>query len=252
MTPSAALRILIAAGDDPVLAAWASVVHEHRMPANTEVAPYDHLEAFQSIYSYGFIGSCEYNQVDEKKAFFSGNTPASSDVQTVLNNLQILPERLEEMPNKPKFGAFKNQAALAPIVPNRGLSNQARVPLPGVPHQSNIQAFAPAPPVQAFQRQQAMNLGPNVAPMAPMPHPQGQQGLPCATPDPMMQTGLDVQHWCCGVKSDHVDVGGDYHEGDSTEDGNPFIEFSYHTTCHICGAKGCHAVEKPHPRGSFR
>lgn len=92
MTKTQALRLLVAAHDDPVLAAWASVVHEYKMPASCDVSPYEHWEAFQEFFSYGLITSVQYNSTDTKRIFFSGHKPPAIEVQRVLDALRILPD----------------------------------------------------------------------------------------------------------------------------------------------------------------
>jgi len=249
MTPSSVLQILNAAEGDPVLAAWAGVLHEHGMPANTEVSPYDHLEVFQYIFSCGFIGSSEYNSVNEKSVFFSGKTPNSSDVQAVLNNLQTSQESEEKMSTKPLFNAFKNQGAITTTPPARGLSNNHQVRISGPSSQPAMQAFSHQVQHPTIQNR-SMRTVPNPS-FLPQAVGETNRGLQCSTPDPMMSTGLDQQIWCCGVECELEDIGAEAYDGGDTETGQPYIEFSFHSTCVVCKAKGCHAVEKPHPRGSF-
>lgn len=243
--------MLIAAADDPILAAWASVIHEHRMPANSEVSPYDHLEAFQNIFTYGFISSCEYNDVDEKKEFFSGKIPRSSDVQTVLHNLKLIPEMKENMSTpKTTINAFKNQSAIATVKPNMGLAGRDQRGIgQGRAVPAGIQAFSPnreALPPNKQPRQISAFEGSPVMQSAP------RQGLQCASPDPMMSTGLQPKVECCGYQIELTDEGGDMYGDDVLpDDENPFVEFTFHGTCNLCDARYHFAVAKPYPRGSL-
>jgi len=247
MNEASACRLLVAAGDDPVLAAWVSVIHENRMPAHTEVTPYDHLEAFQSLFAYGYLSSREYNSVNEKKTFFSGRTPLSSDVQGVLDNLHTLPvgEQGFETMKKQGFDAFRNQSAIAPARQQNGLAPApSRVQLNQSAQQSVIQAFAPRAPVGIMQQNSVQIPSPAMGNIPSQP-----QGLQCSTPDPMMMTSLNAQLTCCGVPVQLRDVGGDSHEGGVGE--QPFIEYAFDASCDMCGTDFCIGASKPYPRGSF-
>lgn len=249
MKAAIALRMLIAAGDDPILAAWASVIYEHRMPANSEVSPYDHLEAFQSIFTYGFISSCEYNDVDEKKTFFSGRTPRSSDVETVLTNLKLIPGMEESMSDPKTINAFKDKSALTTLKPNRelagreprGLGQRKQVP-------AGIQAFSPTREVfpQSRQPQQIEAFKGNTELQKGPSYPLG-----CTSPDPMMSTGLTPEVKCCGYQIELTDEGGDMYDEQLENDENPFVEFTFHGTCSHCDSRYHFAVAKPYPRGSL-
>jgi hypothetical protein len=81
---------LYAARSCAVLAAWVSIIYENEMPAECDVSPYDHLEAYQDLFRYGAIDGREYDKTDLKHCFFSGTRPAPGEVQFALDYLRTM------------------------------------------------------------------------------------------------------------------------------------------------------------------
>lgn len=90
MNSGAALRFLVAARDDPKLAAWAAVLHEYKLPIDTDVAPGDHWESFEALFVHDAIEVGLFNDVTYKELV--GYRPCPAALQETLENLRILPE----------------------------------------------------------------------------------------------------------------------------------------------------------------
>lgn len=111
MRQAAARRLLIAAKDDPVLAAWAYVIHEHKAQAAADVSPYEAWEAFQHLFDVGVISTRDYNH---NEGSFFRSVPSPGEIESTLMNLRILPEpdALEEAMKGPLFGKPQQSKAL--------------------------------------------------------------------------------------------------------------------------------------------
>jgi hypothetical protein len=251
-------RFLVAARDDPVLAAWTKVVHEYRAEAHAEVSPYEHWEAFQEFFCCGLLSPIEFDSTDVKQTFFSGRNPRPADVQCVLDNLKLLcPEHdlpLEEPMSraKPPTSAFSNQSAIA--TRSAGPTGLAAAPskheLRSRRSGGDLAAFQPRREVMAEPRSPAM-----VSPFGDE-SPRPMAAPPPTTLDSKMYVGdmeLNGHIVCCGHPLQMVDDGGDIIPPEDMPQGEDFslLEYMFHCECPNCGSIYHCTVGKPVPRSTY-
>ena len=243
LNTSAALRLLAAANDDAVLAAWAAVFDEHKMSPECDVSPYDCWEVLQEFLSSGVLSPLEYNSVNLKAAFFNGTRPSTGQIQEVLGRLKIMRsshpfEKEPPVSNaRPPMAAFTNSSALTsnrdereslPAVPNRSaLGSRPSAGLAAFSPAREVQSFRPTmepPAIQAFAGQQA------------------PRELPCRKVDANLYRGVgefNVQMFCCNQEMIIQDLSEDEPYEGELEDGTDGVlhEFMFHCYCQSCGAR---------------
>jgi len=194
-----ALRLIVAAGDDAVLAAWAAVVCEHRMPATSDISPYDALDNYQEFFSLGLITTANYDEAIRLRSFSAGVHPAAERIQDVLHNVLFLcPEHKPEEPmskNNP-FSHIDAPALTTRENNSPGLAT-SRSPAPslsgrggGVPLAGSNSG---APPLVPFTPSREV-LPPTPSPGLGMQAPQGRN-LPCTDPG-AGEDGLRPRMFC--------------------------------------------------------
>jgi hypothetical protein len=239
-----ALRILVAAQDDPVLAAWAAVAHEHKVSPMTDISPYEYWEAYQAFFAHGLITSAQFDGIDAKQVFFSGRRPPVQDIMRVLSNLRILPEHHHQEPPMSKtrlpdnpFATNGNGTALAERdrggLAQRGNGNA----LPS--RQSN------AMPLNPFSSPEAL---PQAKGSIPLEGFSGRKGtLPCRDDSKLPSAGafrdVDLQIICCG-KELEMDVADMHAEGPDSIPGGQIsvVDRVLHGTCTKCNREHHHSV----------
>jgi hypothetical protein len=248
-------RFLVAAQDDPVLAAWAKVVHEYRAGSHSEVSPYEHYEAFQDFYSYGLLSPVQFDGTDVKRVFFSGHRPDQGDVQSVLDNIHLLcPEH--DLPEEPMTRAkakapteaFSSPSALTRQVPSTLARGPSRHELGSHRAPTGLSAFQPQREVMAEPRQSA-----ELPAFGDKP---GNGGLACRDVDAKMYVGsmdLNGHIVCCGHPLQPIDDGGDIIPPEDMPHGEEFslLEYMFHCECANCGSIYHCTVGKPVPRDTF-
>lgn len=80
------VRLLRAADDDAILAAWVKVLTDYNVESHFDVPPHEHWEAFQELFSCELLSTLQFESVDMKQEFFAGRRPRQADVQNVLDN----------------------------------------------------------------------------------------------------------------------------------------------------------------------
>lgn len=86
MERNAAARVLIAAGNDPRLAAWVSVLHEYNLSPDADVSTLDHWQAYEELFVHDLISANQYDQAGIRKEL-AGYRPSSYEVNDVLASL---------------------------------------------------------------------------------------------------------------------------------------------------------------------
>jgi len=236
MNLSQAQRLMVAAKDDAVLAAWSAVVLEYRSPAQCDISPYEAWDAYQGFLMHGLITSAEYDRTDLKACFFSGQRPSTGAIQEVITNLKFLcpdhDKRTE--PQMPKLGnPFSNKEAIA--TRERGALSEAPV-VPGIAGQRS------SAPLQPFSNNREAIPGPR------------QPAMPAITPNTLADRGaprlrLDNPHRkvldqdiqpiiFCGKCEMEVELsldGGDNLGPDDHPGGNvSVIDRIFYGKCHGC------------------
>jgi hypothetical protein len=244
-----ALRLLVAAQDDPVVAAWASVVHEHRMPPESDVSPYDHLNAFQEIYGHGLITAYQYNETDTRRIFFSGRRPMTDQIQRVLDNLRLLPERaaMEPIMSKTKFpdSPFADTNALTAKGGAAIAGTGSRTALPPTTSRAPLNPFAPSREVTAPTKQS----------LEPFPK---RQSLACRDGERELANGvamgdIDLRIFCCGKQLAMVIADMQADGPDSLPGGQvAVIDRVLHGSCDVCQREHHHSVGEVVEHDRFR
>lgn len=247
MKKNDALRFMIAARDNPALAAWAWVIHEYRANAASDVPPHEHWEAYCEFYNHGFVPPFEFNCSD-----LEGCRPPPSAVQDVLDNLKTLPPITEDPMSKakPPIEAFSSSTAVAPRQQSEHLSSPRRMSVGDRSNPGELTAFKPQneslPPskrhstLQAFQAQ-----------------PSAREALPCTNPDLDAKTyrgdmDINCEMKCCGHELQLIDDGGDILGPEAVPEGEfALAEYMFHAECQFCGAMYHCSVGKPVPRDAF-
>lgn len=247
-------RFLVAAQDDPVLAAWAKVIHDYRANSHTDVLPYEHWDAFQEFFSCGLLTPVEFDNTDIKRVFFSGQRPNQGDVQGVLDNIKLLcPEHdpPEEPMSRAKAptSAFSNESAIV----RRETGPQA---LARGPSRNELRSQRSPSELVAFQPTREVLPQVRAASGLPAFEEQPSSDLPCRDVDSKMYVGdmeLNGHVICCGHSLKPIDDGGDIIPPEDMPHGEEFslLEYLFHCECANCGSIYHVTVGKPVPRSSY-
>lgn len=237
MTKTTALRFIVAAKDNAVLAAWACVVHEYRLPADAEISPYDAWEAYQEFFSLGLVTSTAYDSTDIKREFFT-KRPPSCDLQEVLSQLLFLcPEHQPEESMKPKIPSNPfadgngNGAALTTrdkgsLAPSNGGS-----PLPANSTSAPLSPFSRETLPQKKDHAFGMSLPVQTGSPAAI-----SSGLPCTRNDDGNELRPEI---FCGRCGERLDIREDGSQGimpDDLPEGNvSILEAIWYSECFSCG-----------------
>lgn len=125
MNQKQARRLLIAARDNAVVAAWAYVLDEHKAAAPTDISPYEAWDALQGLCDAGAVTTQEF---DALQGVFFDHLPPKDKLEAALINLRILPDvdALEEITGS----MFKKSKELQVTEPSQvELTKPARTPL---------------------------------------------------------------------------------------------------------------------------
>ena len=247
LNQSAALRLLAAANDDAVLAAWAAVFDEHKMAPECDISPYDCWEVLQEFLSSGIVSPLEYDSVNLKASFFSGGRPSTGAIQGVLGRLAYLRanhpiDKENPMSNaRPPMSAFSNPSALS----TREESRSIDAPM----SRGGIGAARPNPGLTAFNpRQESFSDPGSFRPIAEPPiakafnNKREADSLGCRKVDASLYRGIgefDVQMLCCNQPMTLEDISEDEPYEGELEDGTDGIlhEYMFHCQCQSCGAR---------------
>lgn len=248
-------QFLVAAGDDPVLAAWAKVIHEYKVGPECEVPPYEHWQTFQEFFSEGLLSPVEYDSADIKRLFFSGHRPEQGMVQGVLNNVKLLPchndfsTEKSMSQAKPPMSPFSNSAAIAKSSPSPS-------ELAKGPSRHELRSGRSSQGLSAFQpnRETAIRPAPQVDAFA---KPEAPAALACTTNvDSKLYMGnfeINGNIVCCGRPLQPIEDGGDIIPPDELPHGDDFAmhEYMFHCECPTCESIYHCTVGKPIPRDSY-
>ncbi len=253
MNKSDALRIFIAAQDDPVLASWAAVAHEYKLTPLCDVSPYEYWEAFQEFFSHGLVTPAQYDGIDARQVFFSGRRPPAQDVQRVLDNLHKLPERQFQEPSMTKTKLPENPFASngTSLVPKEGngLANGHR-------NGHALPARQASPGLNPFSTQH--EALPREKSHIPMEAFGSGTALPCrdsGRPDKqaLREMGeVQLQVWCCGEELE-MEVADMQADGPDSIPGGQLtvIDRVLHGTCKRCNREHHHSVGEVSHHGSY-
>lgn len=91
MNKQQALRLIVAAQDDPIVAAWVGVLDEHKLSPDAEVSPYEAWDTFQELHRHGYVSDSSLNTSSLKRAFFGRQRPNPGRLHQAFYHLKILP-----------------------------------------------------------------------------------------------------------------------------------------------------------------
>lgn len=112
MTKTEALRLLVASRDDPVVAAWAGIIDEHKLGPGADVSPYEAWGLYQDLYLKGLIPETNFN-IQGAPGSFIRRRPSTGDISGALYNLRVLRAQdtpKEEMKNSNPFSESSDNA----------------------------------------------------------------------------------------------------------------------------------------------
>lgn len=253
MNKADALRVFVAAQDDPVLAAWAAVVHEHKASPYTDVSPYEYWEAFQELFSYGLVSPEQYNGINARRVFFERSPPAG-EIQRVLDNLRVLAEYSNSSTEQPSMSS-KTKLPSNPFGDphetngNAMVTNERGASLVG--HRPNgLGAPRSSAPLSPFGGKQEMRGGRESIPLEPFGN---KPTLPCrddvkrggnrlAKSEAQMH-GVNIQIYCCGTELE-MEVADMQAEGPDAPPGGQISVLSciLHGTCSQCEREHHHSI----------
>jgi hypothetical protein len=247
MNVATAWRFLVAAQDDPVLAAWASVCDGHCPAVASDISPYDAWDAFGYLFNHGLVSGPDYDNTDTKKVFFSGSPPIS-EIQGVLERARFLPEDLQEKEQPMSDNSFfQKKNSLAPRGNNgdRGLSARRQSSSIG-------EAFSPRQEVMPHH-----NGGGGLEAFAQTSPSSLQQGGPlaCQDSEPGLHAEVCKPRIHCGECGHELNVKVDHREQDIPGDGDrgPLELIIYFCKCDDCnwvyhstGSKDPHPAQPPY------
>jgi hypothetical protein len=237
MNLAKAINLLVAAKEDPVLAAWAFMLVELKAtPGPDGVSPYDAWDAYQQLYDLGLIDHSAFHRTDPERAFFARSAqPAWGAVESVLHAFHAISH--EEPPVMSKIGnpfeqseaIVTRDAARAPAIPAPRSSaplspfgGQAAAPL-GNPFSTSVR------PIEAPASNPFGGLG------ATMP---AKTGLPCNSPNGSTSSQFyEPEVYCCRKRVEMANDGGQVIGPDDLP-GNQVsvVDAIFHGICPECNA----------------
>jgi hypothetical protein len=254
---------LVAARDNPFVAAWISVLDEYKAPPNCQIAPQDWWDAYQEFFNLGLILETDFRSIDVTRTFFGKMWPTNLQIQDALcqlRTLRAMHETKETQRSDTKFSLFENEdrALVQSTGANTQLGNVIGAQVRGIsPFEERGGAIGPV-----------LDQSPIEAPMMVPPRPRSMEFKPfepamkrgvgpaCkaevdvdATPRP---DGLELEVRCCGHAIDYIQDDGECLEPEDSPDGQAAMEFIFHGKCEHCGSIVHFSVAKPVPNDTFR
>jgi hypothetical protein len=245
---------LAAAGGDPFLAAWVSVLDRHHMHHRTDVAPYDWEDAFEELFNLELVSDEQFNAIDYKRVF-RRRTPPVNDVEAALSALAALrqPASTKEV-RMSKFDIFeKPEAALAlrngnehqPLARHESLAPLApRFPAPDELVARPVKPAAPLAPLEPTRRTIESTQSDPVG----LPRQSIEDEDTEFPSDPRTYVEeFDMKLECCGLKleieyDDGQDVSNEFNPSEQR-----MIEFAWHAVCPHCHGEHHHTIVRPFP-----
>lgn len=236
---------MIAANDDPVLAAWAAVSLEHGVVCVSDTSPHDVWEAYQVLYNYDCISPEAYN---ESEHLLFSKTPMTGAVQEVLSRVNSHQYSKEnQMSNNDSFNPFATNNSIARRPEPRGNSQiQSRS------RQALDNPFATEAPAAAIEAR------PREGELSGDFFGQPKSGLPChdMQPNNSTATSIDGQTYtpdvrCCQVPVSMTEVERVGSDGGSNI-GSQLTLAVFEGVCRECGFIHHNSVGRMADPGAFR
>ena len=250
MNKDAAEKYLVAARDNPFVAAWVAVLDFHKCPSHAEIAGGDWFDAFQEFYLYGLVSEEHMQRIDIDKTFFRNRRPSGVEIQQTLNNLRVINSMSEEEDPVANFNVFDSDKAIV---------HQGRIAPTTVTRQVNVFETS-------LERGQPVTRGEfevfQDRPLPSMPEPRKiepfQESMVTPRggkidPAPYVEN-VNFQILCCGIPLELVEDDSDLIDpGESEGEADHFVlEMVCHATCPACGTAHHHSAAKPTSRDIFK
>jgi hypothetical protein len=270
---------LVAAEDNPLIAAWISVLDEHGMHCRTEIAPQDWEAAFEDLFSLGFVDHSDFNALDFKRAF-RRRPPPIADVEAALNRLASLRQLADEDHHQEISMSKSDRSALDfPLEREESLSLTSAerqklgmfyVDEPAALVRERVGALAPAlaagdlfaPSIPAARglatsadglellgstRRALERVSPERTSLARRPAArEDEDGEPIADPRPYISE-LDMRLHCCGRELELLYEDGHDVSHQLPQSGHLMLEFTWSAACPICNTEHHHTATRPYP-----
>lgn len=247
MNRQQAVRYLVAAGDNPKLAAWISILNEHKLGTDADISPSDHWEAYEGFYNHGLVSSRDYNEADVRREFLQSPRPNSFDVQQALDNWKIL--NAQDLPGENTMTKVYRDAPSA-LVPRRQQDSFDSLTLAPMQQDERSLSFpAPEPTPMALEPAMPPQIAPSMGPAIPL-----GMGEPLDRPKrlPGQELSFEPLITCGFCKTTFM---GEVSEGDEADEQKlrdaVLVFYMYHGTCPQCGHESHHSTEGPAPYGIF-
>jgi hypothetical protein len=245
MNEHEARQLMIAADDDPMLAAWAAVSFEHGVVCVSDTSPYEAWEAFQGLYNHDLISSDDYNQGEH---LFFNKIPRTEDIQDVLSRIDPHQYSKEPTMSNNNFNPFATDNSIARRTEPKGNSQiQSRS------SKALDNPFASSAPAPAIARRPPEG---EISGDFFDQHMNG--GLPCHDPTPNnnISTSIDGQLYtpdvrCCRIPVSMTEVERVGSDGGNNI-GSQLTLAVFEGVCHECGFIHHNSVGRMADPGAFR
>lgn len=268
MNEHRARRYILSSNGNAFVAAWISVLDEHKLPLGTSVPPQEWYEAFEELYLSNAIDEVAFNTCNTKKVFFSGREVNGDELQRAFWNLQYLRssspgeaiDNEDPMSNdhpEDLFAIPQEEAPRNELELHRGDNRALSVP----DHHSFGQLSAP--PSSDFGLLDGPVIDRSNDLLAPYDNPNlpsndirglPSADLPCRDDRKKGEPSTEDVNFsltCCGEEVVLTDTGGgDWYEGEEDDDFDG-VDLSMHGTCVRCASTFHLGAGIPMPKGSI-
>lgn len=235
MNLAKAIDLMIAAKEDPVLAAWTFMILEMETSPNPDsVSPYDAWDAYQKLYDLGLVTTDVFRRTDPEQTFFANSAkPAWGAVASVLYAYTSLKTNLKEPPmSKNRIAnpfeqseAIVTRETIAPTIP----ASRNNVQLP----------FAGAAPGGALSNPFSTTIRPIESPPSPFGNlgsPKAPMGKLPSNKGPINDMTVEPEMYCCGKRLEMANDGGQVIGPDDLpgNQGVSVIDAIFHGICSDC------------------
>ena len=247
MNKAVALQYLIAARDNPFVAAWISIIDTFKVVADADVTREDWFEAFQCLWNLDLVPEERFRQIDIDRTFFSKRRPSSLEIQDALVNLKLLramstPEESDPVKH---MQIFEKPHALEPV--QRSVDVFERTA-------RTANTIGPGGGMQIFETQE------EVLPALPerrsvTSFEEVRTNFASSGPDPKPYVeDFNPRILCCGDKPLHLnqDDGDVIDPGENADMEPALLEVVFHAECPACHTRYHFSAAKPTSRDNFR
>lgn len=263
-----ARRYVVSSKGNAFVAAWLSVIDQHKLPICTSVSADDWYESFEKMYMHDVVDDDVFNMCDVKRVFFSGNKPDGQAIDSAFWNLKflrsqhpgeatdneeyIMNRRLNaDLPCPDLSEVIERPGSLVPAFERRNdraldvsrtLSTPTELAMPDLPGLTG--SVIERPELNESSIGTLSGPSPDV------------RGLSCQRSEPQ-KFGKPYTEWanftvtCCDDEITLEDTGdGDWYEGSENED-HDVVELQLHGTCNRCSAVFHMGASLPLPKGTI-